>query len=212
MFVPMFPLELVLFPGEELNLHIFEPRYIQLVRECDEHQATFGIPAFVDGDVAEFGTEAAIRSIDKVYDSGEMDIRTVGLRAFHLDTFRTKAPDKLYGGGEVTFIENDPRIESRDLETLKAKFAELHTLLESPRSFSDLDVENLSFRIGHHVGFSLRQKVRLLSMPRERDRQKKILCHLDNILPIVGNLAETKRRIRENGHFKVFPRIVLDSE
>lgn len=212
MFVPMFPLELVLFPGEVLNLHIFEPRYKQLIQECTTHNATFGIPAVLDNTVAEFGTEAAILSVERVYESGEMDIRAVGQRAFHLDSFRSKNPDRLYGGGEVTFIENDARIESRDLDALRLKFAELHALLESHFRLDELDVDNLSFRIGHNVGFSVRQKIRMLSMPRERDRQKKILCHLDHILPIAGNLAETRRRVRENGHFKVLPQIELSDE
>ena len=212
MFVPLFPLELVLFPGEALHLHIFEPRYKELILDCSSRNAGFGIPAVTDGSLTEFGTEAVILDIEKTYESGEMDIRTVGRHAFHLDTFLAKAHDRLYGGGDVTFIENDARIESRDLDSLKEKFTELHAMLETHHVLEDLDVENLSFRIGHHVGFSLKQKVRMLSMPRERDRQKKILCHLDHILPIVENLAETKRRVRENGHFKVLPQLDLGSK
>lgn len=209
MYVPMFPLELVLFPGESLNLHIFEPRYKQLVRDCTAQGASFGVPASLGGSVAEFGTEAAVVSIEKVYETGEMDIRTEGRRAFHLDTFRSEAEDRLYGVGEVTYIENDPRVESRDLDALKDRFAELHALLETHYPLGDLEEENLSFRIGHHVGFSIKQKIRMLSMPRERDRQRKILRHIERILPIVGNLAETRRRIRENGHFKIIPGLDL---
>jgi ATP-dependent Lon protease len=46
--LPLFPLNLVVFPHEKLNLHIFEPRYRQLVRDCLEQNLTFGIPPFLD--------------------------------------------------------------------------------------------------------------------------------------------------------------------
>ncbi|MEO1628994.1 MAG: LON peptidase substrate-binding domain-containing protein, partial [Bacteroidota bacterium] len=45
---PLFPLKLVVYPGEQLNLHIFEPRYKQLIRECEQNKVTFGIPAFIN--------------------------------------------------------------------------------------------------------------------------------------------------------------------
>ena len=46
----------MLYPGETLNLHIFEPRYKELVKECFENKKPFGIPAVINGNVAEFGT------------------------------------------------------------------------------------------------------------------------------------------------------------
>ena len=54
-FLPLFPLKLVAFPGEELNLHIFEPRYKQLIREFEQNGTTFGIPTFLDNKVLDFG-------------------------------------------------------------------------------------------------------------------------------------------------------------
>ena len=64
-FLPLFPLKLVAFPGEELNLHIFEPRYKQLIRECEQNGTTFGIPTFLDNKVLDFGTEIElIKKID----------------------------------------------------------------------------------------------------------------------------------------------------
>jgi hypothetical protein len=53
-FIPIFPLNVVLYPGETLNLHIFEPRYKELVKECFGNTKPFGIPAVINGHVAEF--------------------------------------------------------------------------------------------------------------------------------------------------------------
>ena len=56
LFLPLFPLRLVAFPGEDLNLHIFEPRYKELIQECDEKGITFGLPPFIDDKMQTFGT------------------------------------------------------------------------------------------------------------------------------------------------------------
>ena len=77
-FIPIFPLNVVLYPGETLNLHIFEPRYKELVKECFGNSKPFGIPAVINGHVAEFGTLVSIQEIAKEYDNGEMDIITKG--------------------------------------------------------------------------------------------------------------------------------------
>ena len=66
-FIPIFPLSIVVFPGEQLNLHIFEPRYKQLIRECAEQQKPFGIPSVIENNVQELGTLVEIKEIRKVY-------------------------------------------------------------------------------------------------------------------------------------------------
>ena len=62
-FIPIFPLNVVVYPGEILNLHIFEPRYKELVKECFENKKPFGVPAVINGQVAEYGTLVTIREI-----------------------------------------------------------------------------------------------------------------------------------------------------
>ncbi len=67
-FLPLFPLSLVVYPNEKLKLHVFEPRYLQLVNECKEQQNTFGIPTYSDGKVKEFGTEMRLVGIEYILD------------------------------------------------------------------------------------------------------------------------------------------------
>ena len=83
-FLPVFPLSLVAFPGERLNLHIFEPRYKQLIQDCQDEGKTFGIPAYIDDHLNEFGTEMELTSIEKVYEDGSMDIKTRGVQVFRV--------------------------------------------------------------------------------------------------------------------------------
>ena len=80
--LPQFPLKIVVFPGEQLNLHIFEPRYKQLINECEAEDRTFGIPAFIEKRVMEIGTEVRLEKIVKRHLNGEMDIRTRGVGLF----------------------------------------------------------------------------------------------------------------------------------
>ena len=81
-FLPLFPLQIVVFPNENLNLHIFEPRYKELINECEKEGTTFGIPAFLKQKVMEFGTELEVIKVEKRYGKGEMDIKTKGIGLF----------------------------------------------------------------------------------------------------------------------------------
>ena len=82
--IPLFPLNVVLFPGEELPLHIFEPRYKQLINECYQTKKPFGIPPFINGQVTEMGTLVQVLEISQVYEDGKMDIKTEGLKVFRI--------------------------------------------------------------------------------------------------------------------------------
>ena len=60
-FIPIFPLNLVVYPGEALNLHIFEPRYKQLINECVANKKPFGIPSVLKDKISEMGTLMRIK-------------------------------------------------------------------------------------------------------------------------------------------------------
>lgn len=207
MLLPLFPLELVVFPGEHLRLHIFEPRYKQLIAECRDTNASFGIPAYVDGGVAEYGTEMTLEEISRTYDNGEMDILTKGRRAFHLERFVRDVPGKLYSAGEVTFVNNLETSTATPKETLSKQFHRLHELLETGYQRDNFSGPNLSFQLGQEVGLTLYQKVKLLSLERESEREALIIEHMGDVIPKLEAVGETKRRIRGNGHFYKFSAI-----
>ena len=208
-FLPLFPLQLVVFPGEKLKLHIFEPRYKQLIGECRELQSTFGLPAHVDGRVAEYGTEMRLINVFKTYDDGRMDILVEGVAAFHLDEFVREIPEKLYFGGHVTIIDNDPETYPVATEELAKQFARLHQLMKTGYSRDNFSTKNLSFQVAQEVGLTLSQKVELLALQSESERQLMLVDHLHRVIPVLEGVQETRRRIRENGHFKTLPPLDL---
>lgn len=197
--LPLFPLNLVAFPGERLNLHIFEPRYRQLVGECLETGSTFGIPPFLDGKLSTHGTEIRITELSHRYEDGRLDIKTVGVRVFVLEKFLNPIPGKLYSGGEVTWLDDEPCDEV--LPGLLERLKRLFGLLQLPLPMEP-DGGSISFRVGHKVGLSTDEEYALLQLPRETDRQAFLIQHLERVLPIVAELERSKERIRQNGHFK----------
>lgn len=104
--LPYFPLELVVLPGEKLTLHIFEPRYKQMVNECRISQMNFGIPYIDNNRLAEFGSEVKLIKVIHTYENGEMDIEVEGTRIFKLKNHQNPIPDKLYSGGNVSFCKS----------------------------------------------------------------------------------------------------------
>ncbi len=116
--LPLFPLRIVVFPNEDLNLHIFEPRYKQLMNECDAQDITFGIVPFIGDNLQNIGTEIELLSIEKRYPDGRMDVKTKALGLFRIVNFYKNFPDKLYAGAEIENIghtmEGDP-LQNRKL-------------------------------------------------------------------------------------------------
>src|SRR3982750_1886338 len=100
-FIPIFPLGIVVYPGEQLNLHIFEPRYKQLISECQTDKKLFGIPSVIEKTMQEFGTLMQVAEVTTVYDNGEMDIKTQGREVFRVLEVIKEIPDKLYSGAIV---------------------------------------------------------------------------------------------------------------
>lgn len=106
----MFPLGLCMMPGERLKLHIFEPRYIQLIEDCVEHGINFGIPYKQGETIGPFGTVVKLVKVIQKYHTGELDIEVEGIGLFKIKEFYETMPVKLYSGAVVyTFdISNDP--------------------------------------------------------------------------------------------------------
>lgn len=201
-YLPLFPLNIVVYPGEKLNLHIFEPRYKQLVLDCMMDGKNFGIPTYIQNGVGQYGTEVEILNMEKKYDNGEMDIRSRGVRTFKILSFDKTAPGRLYAGGEVepvVYQEDEDIITKTKIQELMQQLYEALGLKGLASSLSD---DFNSFTVAHQLGLNLEQEYALLQMKRESDRQELILQHLQNILPIVLETERLKERVKQNGHFK----------
>lgn len=205
----MFPLSIVPFPGEQVNLHIFEERYKHMILECHSENLSFGIIPFIKDMLMDYGVEMRLNEISKVYPNGEMDIRTIGLRVFRVIEFSKEAKGKLYPGALIEFAEN---IEDEDYGKrllLWDLLQELFDVLNVSRKFDKKPAELSTFDIGHHVALPLEEEYKMLLLEKESERQNFLLLHLKKIIPTLQNLEISKERIRMNGHFRALkpPRI-----
>lgn len=201
-YLPLFPLDIVVFPEEKLNLHIFEPKYKQLVMECVEEEKTFGIPVYIQNGVGTYGTEIEIIKVEKKYGSGEMDIRTKGLRIIKILQFDSMAPGRLYAGGEVEVVYNTFDEDIVTKLKIRDNIKKLYEALGIGKLYMELPENFKSYDIAHHLGLNTEQEYALLQLQSESERQEVILMHLEQIVPIVLETERLKERVRQNGHFK----------
>lgn len=201
-FIPIFPLGIVVYPGEQLNLHIFEPRYKQLVTECIRDHKPFGIPAVINKKVNEFGTLVEIEKVEKQYENGELDIRTKGLKVFRILEIVREVPDKLYAGAIVNYPENHQRSNRSLQKQVLIAVRELHHILQVSKSFSRADELLHAYDIAHHAGLSLEEEYELLHLFQELQRLEYLKRHLTKVIPMMTEMERLKDRVKLNGHFR----------
>ena len=201
-FIPIFPLGVVVFPEEVLNLHIFEPRYKQLVNDCYAEAKPFGIPTVLENGVNELGTLVEITEVVEVYADGKMDIRIKGVQVFKMLELVKSIPDKLYSGAIVQYPANIVTKNIILMSAILPLVRELHKLLNVEKDFKKPDDELLSYDIAHHVGLPVKEEYELNSLLYEVQRLEYIRRHLQKVLPIIADAEKLKQRIQLNGHFR----------
>lgn len=201
-FLPMFPLQMVVFPGEDLNLHIFEERYRQLIADCESDGLSFGIPAYIDGKVAALGTTVSLEKIEKRYPAGELDIRTKASDIFQIKRFYRQVPGKLYAGADVDVLEMDFNEDESVNEQILELTRDLFQILNIRKKLPETADNFLTYHIGHHVGFSVEQEYEMLTVRNAIERQELMLVHLERVIPMAREMENLRVRAQMNGHFK----------
>jgi len=209
-FIPIFPLGIVVYPGEKLHLHIFEPRYKQLIKECHEAGKSFGIPAVINNRLQEIGTLVQIVDIVQVYDNGEMDIKTEGILVFRILEVIKNVPDKLYSGAIVNYPDKEDAGSDKLMQTVIRTVKELHRLLNISKDFKKPEQDLQAYDIAHHAGLSLEEEYELLGLMKEIQRQEYIKRHLQKVLPMLREMEQLKEKVKQNGHFQNLSALDLD--
>lgn len=204
----MFPLQSIFFPGETVPLHIFEERYKQLIWDCRNEAATFGIPVYIY-DSMHFGIEVQLVEVVNTYDNGEMDVSCIARQVFRIVNFETQMEGKLYAGGEVEFIDNEMDGDEKSKRFVLHKIEELYGLMGVP--YTPIPIEKYSsFVLAHKMGLSYEQEFELLQFPKESERLTFIENHLLTTISVLKEIDRTKRTIKLNGDFKNFDPLDFD--
>jgi Lon protease-like protein len=201
-FIPIFPLSIVVYPHEDLNLHIFEPKYKQLVNECFEQKKPFGMPVVINNKMNDIGTLLEITEISKTYENGEMDIKTKGKKIFRILETIDSVPDRLFSGAIVNYPNNHEHGKRLLMEKVIVAVRELHRLLNVKKPLHKNEEDLWSYDVAHAAGLTLEQEYELLTLLNELHRQEYLKRHLAIVIPVVAEMEALKEKIKLNGHFK----------
>jgi Lon protease-like protein len=204
--VPLFPLPVVVFPGEELPLHIYEERYRDLLRgvESKKEPNEIAIPPVIEQKLASIGTTVMVEDTIEQYEDGRFDISTRGLRRFRLIRVEKNLS---YSEGYVEFFDDletlEPLNELREKAiTLHHKLNEIVTLNNKIPSYEG--VEKLSFTLAHNAGLTIREKLDLLVMVTEGERLRYLVQYYKKTIPNALEQQELMDQIRQNGFVRKF--------
>ncbi len=193
----LFPLDVVLFPGAPLPLHIFEPRYKEMVNECLEQKRPFGMVRANKNALAEVGCTAVILNVSKKYDDGRMDIVTEGKQRFEIVQL---SQERSFLQGEVLYFEDEPaEIAAADLDTVTQLHEQLLDILGE-----DVKIDRrqplVSFHLAHELPVDLDFKQALLEMKSEAERIETLIEYYRATIPKVEKTLRAREKATGNGH------------
>jgi Lon protease-like protein len=196
--LPLFPLEVVLLPGTPLPLHIFEPRYKEMIGECIANQALFGVVRALDQGIAEIGCAAEVVSVTKKYEDGRLDLVAEGRTRFEVLELNQ---ERSFLRAEVLFIPDEPAPAT---ETETARAIQFHrdilSLAGAVQDLSAADPSMLSFHLAGSLPLDLDFKQKLLGTRAEAERMLILAQYLENILPSLRRASRAQEKAGGNGH------------
>src|ERR687891_1542008 len=200
--IPLFPLNVVLMPGAPLPLHIFEERYKQMVDECLESGAEFGMILADESGTRQVGCTAKIVELVQRYDDGRMVILVQGARRFKLNNLMTGKP---YYVGDIEYLEDEP---VEDVSTLAEEcIALLERVIEAATEGSvGIEIEppyrNLSFAIAGRIEFEPEVRQQILELTSEQQRLQKVKELLGAAAERLERERQTSEKAQTNGHLR----------
>jgi len=196
--LPLFPLDVVLLPGTPLPLHIFEPRYKEMIGECRANSAPFGVIRALEQGIAEVGCTAEIVTVTKEYPDGRLDLVAEGRKRFEVLALNQ---DRSFLQAEVLLVPDEP-IAPADED--KARAIQVHkdilSLAGAVQDLSAADQNMLSFYLAGSLPLDQDFKQKLLAMRSESQRIQAVAAYLESILPNLRHAARAREKAGGNGH------------
>ena len=196
--IPLFPLDVVLFPGTPLPLHIFEPRYKEMIGECLAQNRAFGVVRAAEQGLVDVGCTAEVVTVVKEYEDGRLDIVTEGRKRFQLVRVDQ---ERSFLRADVLMIEDDPAMPSQeDTDRATQLHSELLAMAGARQDISAADPAMLSFYLAGSLPLDLDFKQKLLSLRSEPERLTLLIGYLEKIIPNLHRAARAKEKAGGNGH------------
>ena len=197
--LPIFPLGLAPLPGEAVPLHIFEPRYQQLIRDCATagEFLPFGIHTLERGQLHGTGCTVVIEAVLHTYPDGQLDLITRARQRYRL--LETVSGDKPYRQARVEWLVDQEPDSDAGLRQRVLALGQRWLALRGQHL--DTAAAQLSFQLAPLLDFELSDRVRLREMRSENERLEMLCDYLSEQVPRLEEKREFQRRVRSNGHF-----------
>jgi Lon protease-like protein len=187
----------VLFPGVPLPLHIFEPRYKEMIGECLEQKRPFGMVRVKENSLASVGCSATILNVIKKYEDGRLDIAAEGEQRFEIAQLNQ---ERSFLQGEVTYFDDEPSTVGEGqneavIQLHEQLFAILGQNVEIERGAA-----SLSFHLANELPVDLDFKQALLEMKSEAERIETLTEYYRATIPKIEKMLQARKRASGNGH------------
>ena len=196
--LPLFPLDIVLFPGTPLPLHIFEPRYKEMIGECLEQKKLFGVIRAQDTTLADVGCTAEILAVTKTYDDGRMDIVAQGRDRFELLQVNQ---ERAFLRGEILYVADEPdKPTSAEREHAIELHRQILALANAQQDLPEGEEPPLSYHLAGSLPLDLDFKQKLLGLRSEARRIQNVIEYFEGILPSLRRAVLIRQKAGGNGH------------
>jgi Lon protease-like protein len=196
--LPLFPLDVVLFPGAALPLHIFEPRYKEMIGECRAQHRHFGVVRALDQGLAEVGCTAEIVTVVKEYPDGRLDLVAEGRKRFELLRINQ---ERSFLQAEVVMIDDHPGTSPQeDISRAIELHSELAAIAGVKQDLPAAARLLLSFHLAGSLPLDLDFKQKLLSLRSEPERLSLFISYLETIIPNIRRSTAAREKAGSNGH------------
>lgn len=196
---PLFPLGLVLLPGELVPLHIFEERYKLMIGECLDEEREFGIIWLSDDGLREVGCGARIERVLERFDDGRMNIVVQGTTPFRLERRIEELP---YPAGDVELLVDDGAVDEAALERARTRYADLVERVTDERPDAETLAELDAYGMAATLEIAAAAKQALLELRSEPERLEQLEALFDETLRRIETAARVAEQASGNGHVK----------
>jgi Lon protease-like protein len=196
---PLFPLGLVLLPGELVPLHIFEERYKQMIGECLDQEREFGILWLADDELKEVGCAARVTRVLERFEDGRLNILAEGTTPFRMER---RIGDLAYPAGDIVLLDDEPGTSDEALERARATYADLVEEVTDerpePETLSGMD----AYGMAATVDINPAAKQALLELRSEPARLEQLEGLFGEALHRIRTAARVAEQASGNGHLK----------
>jgi Lon protease-like protein len=196
---PLFPLGLVLLPGEAVPLHIFEERYKLMIGECLDEEREFGIIWLADDALKEVGCAARITRVLERFDDGRLNIVVEGTTPFRLER---RIGDLAYPAGDVELLDDEPDSDDAALERTRTAYADLVEQVTDTRPDPDALAELDAYGMAATLDIALSAKQSLLELRSEPARLEQLEALFAEALKRIKTATRVAEQASGNGHLR----------